>query len=111
MDFSKTNFREEDGNGKGMVSFGGAKFDGGRVYFSNAWFGEGDVSFRGAKFGGSTVDFSLTNFSCHAYFSTLKESSRISSISFRHCVFNQSLDLSDNDFECVPDLTKSRLMV
>jgi len=69
----------------------------------------GGVHFIKANFGEGKVNFSSSNFSSHADFSDLKEPRAIASLSFRHCVFNQSLDLSGNDFHCIPDLTNTKL--
>ena len=107
--------------GKGEVGFSGVTFGEGIVYFSDTTFGEGNVTFsdttfgegivyfRGATFGEGDVSFTRSRISGHADFSELKEASTITSLSFRHCVFNKSLDLSGNSFHCVPELTNTKL--
>ncbi|WP_293267690.1 pentapeptide repeat-containing protein [Neptunomonas sp.] len=115
IDFSEATF------GEGRIDFSEATFGEGRVYFIGATFGEGDVDFteatfgkggvyfRGTTFGEGDVDFSRAQFLGSANFSGLNEASAITSLYFRHCTFNHSLDLSGNRFICIPDLTNTKL--
>jgi len=137
VDFSNTKFADGDVDfsgvmfGDGMVDFTDTTFSEGMVDFTNAGFGDGGVSFNGASlskglisfvkvtfgdvdlagafFGDVAMDFKYARFLGHADFSQINKASNISSLSFRHCVFERSLDLSDNRFSCIPDLTNTKL--
>ncbi len=103
--------------GKGYVSFARVLFGEGDVSFSGAHFGKGKVSFNDAQFGDSGVNFERVLFeerdvrfkNCqvagHFNFRSLREPVAIGSISLRGATFEKTFDISNNVFDCVPDLT------
>ncbi|TXK94842.1 hypothetical protein BMR10_11960, partial [Methylococcaceae bacterium CS4] len=95
--------------GDGHVEFSHAKFGDGHVEFSHAKFGNGHVEFKGAKFGNGTLNFEHCEFKGYVSFQSMTDSKTLSKFSLRHSSFDKSLDISDNTFNCIPDLTNTKL--
>ncbi|GFO73354.1 hypothetical protein BJAS_P4112 [Bathymodiolus japonicus methanotrophic gill symbiont] len=95
--------------GDGYVEFNGAQFGDGDVEFSHAKFGNGDLEFKGAKFGNGTLNFEHCEFKGYVSFQSMTETKTLSKFSLRHSSFDKSLDISDNTFNCIPDLTNTKL--
>ena len=114
VDFSKTQFREGNVDfsntqfGEGKVSFTLAQFGEGNVNFSEAQFGEGNVDFLGAKFD-EDVNFQLIQVGGNLILRELEESSEITSFLMKGASVDGLLSLSDNTFNCVPDLTETNI--
>ncbi|WP_221898219.1 hypothetical protein [Bathymodiolus japonicus methanotrophic gill symbiont] len=107
VDFENVNF------GDRLVSFGKATFgkneDKCRLSFNKSIFGEGDVSFKNVKFYADEVSFEYCEFKGHVLFQSLTDQKTLSKFSLRHSSFDKSLDISDNTFNCIPDLTNTKL--
>ena len=115
IDFRGTLFSEGDVFFKraqfdeGEVNFSEAQFGKGHIDFSDAHFGKGYLNFYKALFDRSVVNFSRNEFKGHVSFNNLTTPVSIASFSLRHCTFQKTLDISDNHFHCVPDLTNTKL--
>ena len=115
VDFSYAQFGEGDVDfrrsqfGDGGVSFSVAQFGEGDVDFSEAEFGEGFTRFSAATMPRGEVNFDYCLFLGPVIFSQLKAVDKLTGLSFRHSVLKSSLDLSGNEFNCVPDLTNTQL--
>ncbi|WP_221897325.1 hypothetical protein [Bathymodiolus japonicus methanotrophic gill symbiont] len=117
VDFCKTNTNTINGVvtfkevtfGKGAVDFEHAKFGKGTVNFYKSSFGDGDVNFKDAKFGEGNVFFDSCEFKGNISFRELQDVKKLSSFSLRNSIFNKSLDMPDNIFNCIPDLTNTKL--
>ena len=113
--FAGTHFGEGDVNfwqarfGEGDVLFDEARFGEGDVDFSEAEFGEGFTRFSAATMPRGEVNFDYCLFLGPVIFSQLKAVDKLTGLSFRHSVLKSSLDLSGNEFNCVPDLTNTQL--
>lgn len=103
VSFTKANF------GKGIVIFNNTEFYDTGINFRYTSFDESSVYFNTTDFGCGKVDFSYCEFKGHVSFSELKNSNWISSFLLRHCSFEKTLNLSNNNFKCVPDLTNTKL--
>ncbi|GAW86317.1 conserved hypothetical protein [Bathymodiolus platifrons methanotrophic gill symbiont] len=95
--------------GDGDISFFKTKFGKGAVKFNRAQFGDGSVEFKGAKFGNGTLNFEHCEFKGYVSFQSMTETKTLSKFSLRHSSFDKSLDISDNTFNCIPDLTNTKL--
>ncbi|GFO76324.1 hypothetical protein BPLS_P4037 [Bathymodiolus platifrons methanotrophic gill symbiont] len=95
--------------GDGSVEFNGAQFGDGDVEFSHAKFGNGDLEFKRAKFGNGTLNFEHCEFKGYVSFQSMTDTKTLSKFSLRHSSFDKSLDISDNTFNCIPDLTNTKL--
>ncbi|GFO73719.1 hypothetical protein BJAS_P4704 [Bathymodiolus japonicus methanotrophic gill symbiont] len=95
--------------GDGYVKFNGAQFGDDDVEFSYAKFGNGDLEFKGAKFGNGTLNFEHCEFKGYVSFQSMTDPKTLLKISLRHSSFDKSLDISDNTFNCIPDLTNTKL--
>ncbi|GFO76354.1 hypothetical protein BPLS_P4081 [Bathymodiolus platifrons methanotrophic gill symbiont] len=91
------------------MEFNGAQFGDGHVEFSHAKFGNGDLEFKRAKFGNGTLNFEHCEFKGYVSFQSMTETKTLSKFSLRHSSFDKSLDISDNTFNCIPDLTNTKL--
>ncbi|WP_221901967.1 pentapeptide repeat-containing protein [Bathymodiolus platifrons methanotrophic gill symbiont] len=119
VDFSGANFGGRDVDfenvnfGDRSVSFGKATFgkDEGkcRLSFKKSIFGEGGVSFKNAQFYADKVSFEYCEFKGYVSFQSMTETKTLSKFSLRHSSFDKSLDISDNTFSCIPDLTNTKL--
>ncbi|GFO76766.1 hypothetical protein BPLS_P4756 [Bathymodiolus platifrons methanotrophic gill symbiont] len=96
------------GFGKGRVTFERAQFGNGGVYFNGSAF-MGVVTFRHSRLGEGDFICDYCEFGGHVSFESLKFSERLSKFSLRHSSFDKSLDISDNTFNCIPDLTNTKL--
>lgn len=103
VNFYKSSF------GDGDVNFKDAKFGEGNVDFFSANFGEGDVDFGKAEFGEGNVFFDSCEFKGNISFRELQDVKKLSSFSLRNSIFNKSLDISDNSFNCIPNLSNTKL--
>ncbi len=107
--------------GKGVVLFECTRFGNGKVTFERAQFGNGGVDFNGSEFKTGAVTFRHSrlgtgDFVCdycafggHVSFESLESPERLSKLSLRHSSFDKSLDISGNEFNCIPDLTNTKL--
>ncbi|GAW86779.1 conserved hypothetical protein [Bathymodiolus platifrons methanotrophic gill symbiont] len=96
------------GFGKGRVTFERAQFGKGGVYFNGSAF-MGVVTFRHSRLGEGVFICDYCEFGGHVSFESLKFSERLSKFSLRHSSFDKSFDISDNTFNCIPDLTNTKL--
>ncbi|MDK1310265.1 pentapeptide repeat-containing protein [Pseudoalteromonas ardens] len=115
VDFSSALF------GKGHVDFYGAQFAEGDVSFYNVQFGDGDVNFsdtqygvgnvyfRYTLFGKGVVNFSAINTSGQFHFSDVRGATLIKSLSFKFTTFDGPVSLDNNNFDCIPDFTNTKL--
>lgn len=106
--------------GEGNMFFSGAQFGEGNVNFYKALFGKGNVNFYETQFGEGNVDFSRAQFDEDVNFQLiqvggnlilreLEESSEITSFSMMGASIDGLLSLSNNAFNCVPDLTETNI--
>ncbi|NQZ07211.1 MAG: hypothetical protein HRT35_08620 [Algicola sp.] len=101
--FSKIDF------GKGHVNFAGAKFNAGNLKFYKSTFEQGDANFAKAEFGSGQYDFKYVRFNGNVSLDGVKNSQAIESLSFKHAMFESSLDLTNLKLNCVLDLTNTKL--
>lgn len=126
VSFRNTNFGDSDVSfshskfGEGYASFENAEFSEDICFeeasflcdelsFNNARAGKGVFSFENASFTKGRFTFERIHFQNHVNFSDLKNTDQTQSLSFRHCTFDKTLDLSNNDIGCIIDLTNTKL--
>lgn len=113
--FSRTKFGDGDVEfglakfGDGVVNFTGAKFGGGDVGFNAVKFGEGNVLFNQAEFGEGDVAFGYAIIEGAFIIKNLKNCSLIKSLNFNFSTFNGPVNIEDNEFNCIPDFTNTKL--
>ncbi|GAW85494.1 conserved hypothetical protein [Bathymodiolus platifrons methanotrophic gill symbiont] len=95
--------------GEGGVYFTEAKFRGAGVHFNGTKFGQGRLFFKEAEFENSDMMFEYCEFKGDVSFRSLKGSDKLNGLSFRNSIFNKSLDISDNSFNCIPNLSNTKL--
>ncbi|MGA4608702.1 hypothetical protein [Pseudoalteromonas maricaloris] len=95
--------------GKGYVNFSRAIFGGGDIDFSRTDFGEGSVNFSFSIFNQGEVSFSSSKVTGNFGFANIDGADKIRSLSFKHATFDGSVDLDNNNFNCVPDFTNTKL--
>lgn len=115
VSFTKVNF------GDGKVNFFNSRFGDGPIFFNDTVFGEGDVSFLDVAFGEGNLDFSnallgkgdysfeRVVFGCNVNFSSIPNSEKLKSLSFRYSVFEKTLDITKSSFDTVIDLTHTKM--
>ncbi len=113
--FCLTRFGKGDVNfcnarfGEGYVSFSGAQFGEGDVDFRDAQFGEGDVDFIETQFGRGNVSFQAITFKGRVSLRDLVSPEVITALSFQQSSFEKAMDISGNNFTCIPDFTRTFL--
>lgn len=127
IDFSNTRFREGDVTfdyaqfGNGSVSFYGAEFGEGTTDFKAVDFGSGNIDFSSTRFGKGTANFSATRFGMGAVdfqliecqgnllLRNLHAPQTMTSLSLSGASIDGLLSISNNAFNCVPDLTVTNI--
>lgn len=125
-DFNRTVFGSGDVTfsnvdfGEGDVGFSKAKFGNGEIDFTKARFGLGQTDFSEAKFSDGNIRFSEVSIRSNsflfekntikgfAYFNDLVGLTSTKLISFRHSIFEKSLDFSAKGTGCIPDFTSTK---
>ncbi|MEM1378378.1 MAG: hypothetical protein AAGG69_13415 [Pseudomonadota bacterium] len=117
-----------------LISFAEAAFDFKEIFFSDTQWSGTRLDFEGAAFSGKSLKFDRNEFGCsftdfsnstlssettvfdnskfggRASFSDVNGVVNARHFSFRHCVFENSFDLSsDDEFGCVVDLTRTKM--
>ncbi|PSV48165.1 hypothetical protein [Photobacterium indicum] len=102
VDFSKTKY------GYGDIDFTKARFGLGQTDFSEAKFSDGNIRFSGATIGSNSFLFEKNTIKGFAYFNDLLGLTSTKLISFRHSIFEKSLDFSVKGMGCIPDFTSTK---
>lgn len=107
---------EETNFSNGKVDFHGAKFvlDGGKrleVKFTKTCFDDAYLNFSQTEYidGSFYLDFDSSIFHSNVDFRAMIGAQNIDEISFRGCMFDKSFNISNNEFNCVPDLTYTKI--
>lgn len=100
--FSKVKF------GDGNVDFSKTNFGLGETNFSEAEFGDGNIYFSEAEVRSENFLFEKNTIKGFAYFNDLVVLTSTKLISFRHSIFEKSLDFSVKGMGCVPDFTSTK---